>query len=53
MGRVGGLRGRGGRGDGGGRGGWVGCRAAGDTQQQPSALHLISQIIKDDYRLPF
>jgi hypothetical protein len=47
-----GVTGRGGRGDGGG-GGWVGGRAAGDTQQQLNALHFISQIIKDDYRLPF
>ncbi len=38
----------GGRGDGGGGGG----RAAAYTWQL-SALHFISQIIKDDYRLPF
>jgi hypothetical protein len=39
---VGGVRG-GGRGDGGG----------GVGGQQLSTLHFISQIIKDDYRLPF
>ncbi len=37
---MGGVRGRGGKGDGG-------------EGQQLSALHFISQIIKDDYRLPF
>ncbi len=31
----------------------VGGRAAAYTQQQLSALHFISQIIKDDYHLPF
>ncbi len=36
----------------GGRGGGGG-RAAAYTPQQLSALHFISQIIKDDYRLPF
>jgi hypothetical protein len=44
---VGGVRG-GGRGDG-GEGGEMG----GVGGQQLSTLHFISQIIKDDYRLPF
>jgi hypothetical protein len=49
---VGGVRGREGRGDRGGGGGGGG-RAAAYTGQQLSSLHFISQIIKDDYRLPF
>ncbi len=44
---MGGVRG-GGRGDG-GEGGEMG----GVGGQQLSTLHFISQIIKDDYRLPF
>jgi hypothetical protein len=36
-----------------GRWGWGGGRAAAYTQQRLSALHFISQIIKDDYCLPF
>ncbi len=40
------MRGRGGGGGGGGR-------AAAYTWQQLSAIHFISQIIKDNYRLPF
>ncbi len=51
VGGVGGVRRRGGKGDG-EVGGGVG-RATAYTQQQLSALHFISQIIKDDYRLPF
>jgi hypothetical protein len=42
---MGGVRGRGGRGDWGEGGGLGG--------QQLSTLHFISQIIKDGYRLPF
>jgi hypothetical protein len=40
VGRVGGVRGEGGE---------MGCMGG----QQLSTLHFISQIIKDDYRLPF
>ncbi len=52
---MGGVRGRGERGEGGdgGGGGWLGFSSILYTPQQLSALHFISQIIKDDYHLPF